>query len=129
MPVSMPTIKSSWESVQERALSMAFPLLAYEEALIETGIPTLFVRREELCQRLFTTTQDIHKLHPLLPTTRTITHNQGNVITNIKNTHNSFKNIFHKTLICCSSKGEATGCSVYYLMTGCVINIFVSHLV
>jgi len=67
------------ESVQERALSMAFPLLAYDDALIEAGIPTLSERREELCKRLFTTAQDpTHKLHPLLPTERTITHNQRN---------------------------------------------------
>jgi hypothetical protein len=69
------------ESIQERALSMAFPLLAYEDALIEASIPTLSERREELCKRLFSMAQDpTHKLHNLLPPERTITHNQRNII-------------------------------------------------
>ena len=59
------------ESIQERALSIAYP----DQALEYTSLPSLKSRRDELCKRLF---QDCkkpdHKLHPLLPETRSMIH-------------------------------------------------------
>ena len=65
------------ESIQERALRLAFPSMDYNQALQVANIMTLHQRREELCKRLFDSAQDpSHKLHPLLPEQRVITHNQ-----------------------------------------------------
>ena len=65
------------ESIQERALSMAFPSCEYTTALQLANITSLYDRREELCKRLFISAQDeSHKIHGLLPPQRTITHNQ-----------------------------------------------------
>ena len=67
------------ESIQQRALKIAFPSLDYEEALVSAKLQSLYQRRQELCRRLFNSAQDpSHKLHPLLPHPRKITHNQRN---------------------------------------------------
>ena len=60
------------ESIQERALRLAFPSLTYEEALQEANIPTLSSRRDILCKRLFQEAEaPDHKLFPLLPVQKT----------------------------------------------------------
>ena len=65
------------ESIQQRALKVAFPTLDYDQALMEANLMTLYERREVLCKRLFSSAQDSsHKLNPLLPNLRVITHNQ-----------------------------------------------------
>jgi hypothetical protein len=65
------------ESIQQRALKVAFPTLDYDQALMEANLMTLYERREVLCKRLFSSAQDSsHKLNPLLPNPRVITHNQ-----------------------------------------------------
>jgi hypothetical protein len=65
------------ESIQERALKIAFPTLDYDHALKEANLMTLYQRREILCRRLFKSAQvPSHKLNPLLPEPRVITHNQ-----------------------------------------------------
>ncbi len=52
------------ESIQERALAMAYPSLSYPDALKEADIPTLVTRREDLRKRLFYAAQTpTHKLH------------------------------------------------------------------
>ena len=67
------------ESIQQRAMAIAFPSLQYEEALQQANLSTLSLRRDDLCKRLFTDCQDpSHKLNPLLPNKRRITHNQRN---------------------------------------------------
>ena len=56
------------ESIQERALNMAYPSHAYEVALRLSGLPTLKTRRVTACRKLFLSMQDCkHKLHSLLP--------------------------------------------------------------
>jgi hypothetical protein len=65
------------ESIQERALALAFPSLSYEEACEKAQLPPLRVRREDFCNRLFLAAQDpSHKLFSLIPVPRDITHNQ-----------------------------------------------------
>jgi hypothetical protein len=67
------------ESIQERALRLALPSISYEEALKEANLSTLAERRDELCKRLFIACKEpSHKLHPLLPEVREITHSQRN---------------------------------------------------
>lgn len=59
------------ESIQERAMAMAYPALSYEEACQITGLPTLKERRDTMCSRLFLSAQEpTHKLYPLLPEPR-----------------------------------------------------------
>ena len=56
------------ESIQIRALKIAYPAITYQEALAETQLKTLQDRRNELCKRLFVSSQaPPHKLFPLLP--------------------------------------------------------------
>ena len=60
------------ERVQKRALRLICPHLSYSRALEQTQLPTLAQRRNNLCQRLFkNVTQPEHKLHPILPPTKT----------------------------------------------------------
>ena len=67
------------ESIQERALAIAFPQLSYTNALSQANLPTLHQRRDDLCKRMFHDAQDpCHKLNALLPPERIITHNQRN---------------------------------------------------
>ena len=59
------------ESIQQRALKIAFPHMDYEDALTEAKLVTLHQRRADLCKRLFESAQEPdHKLHPLLPPPR-----------------------------------------------------------
>jgi hypothetical protein len=65
------------ESIQERALRIAYPSLSYEDALSVTNLTSLKSRRHELCRKLFEAAQDpAHKLYTLIPLPRVITHNQ-----------------------------------------------------
>ncbi len=67
------------ESIQQRALKIAFLSQDYDDALVSAKLQSLFQRRQELCRRLFNSAQDpSHKRHPLLPHPRKITHNQRN---------------------------------------------------
>ena len=55
--------------IQERALAMAFHSLPYSDTMNEARITSLFIRREDLCRRLFSAAQDgANKLHSLLLT-------------------------------------------------------------
>ena len=61
------------ESIQVRALAIAFPSLSYDEALSQSTLPTLYTRRDELCKRMFVAAQDpAHKLYHLLPPQRSV---------------------------------------------------------
>ena len=67
------------ESIQERALRIAYPNLSYNVALTVANLSTLQCRRQLLCQRLFNELEEPgHRLHDLLPPRREITHNQRN---------------------------------------------------
>ena len=55
------------ESIQERAMKLAFPTFTYQESLDECNLPTLSSRRELACKRLFEAMQHpAHKLHDFL---------------------------------------------------------------
>ena len=61
------------ESIQRRALRIAFPGIPYHEALQKSGLPTLCERREELARRFFRAIlSPTHRLHHLLPTRRRV---------------------------------------------------------
>ena len=67
--------------MEERALALAFPSLSYSDAVNESGVTSLFVRRDNLCRRLFPAAKDpTHRLQSLLPTERTFTPNQRNAL-------------------------------------------------
>ena len=67
------------ESVQVRALNLAYPMLSYEEALVTTGLPTLQTRRKQLCESLFADAEDKdHRLHQALPPPRKTTYSTRN---------------------------------------------------
>jgi hypothetical protein len=57
------------EIIQKRALRIIFPDLSYEDALITLNMKSLWLRREDLCSKLFKLIVDDenHKLHHLLP--------------------------------------------------------------
>ena len=57
------------ERIQKRALRIIFPDLSYEDALITLNMKSLWLRREDLCSKLFKLIVDDenHKLHHLLP--------------------------------------------------------------
>ena len=58
------------ERVQKIILRILFPEVPYSKALVDTGIKTLFHRREELCRTLFKQILESngkHKLACLLP--------------------------------------------------------------
>ena len=57
------------EHIQRRALCIIFPNCTYSEGLVRAGLPTLFSRRQSLCQELFhnIVSDSNHKLHQLLP--------------------------------------------------------------
>ena len=57
------------ETVQKRALKIILPANSYSETLEYFNLQTLFQRRDEMCNKLFTniTINPTHKLHNLLP--------------------------------------------------------------
>ena len=57
------------ESSQKRALRIIFPQKCYEQALEDTGLPSLQARREHITAKLFREITDdpSHKLYSLLP--------------------------------------------------------------
>ena len=57
------------ERLQKRALRMIYPSLSYSDALGQSGLCTLFERREALTLKLFdeVTANPQHRLHKLLP--------------------------------------------------------------
>ena len=57
------------ETVQKRVLKILSPVMTYCEALEYYRLPTLFQRREDMCDKLFTSIikDPMHKLHHLLP--------------------------------------------------------------
>ena len=67
------------ESVQERVLKMVYPQSTYHGALIQSGLPTLSLRRDHACKNLFTAMQESdHKLHHLLPPKRSSRYSSRN---------------------------------------------------
>ena len=59
------------EGVQRAALRIAYPDLAYEQALTRAGLDTLHERRVSLCMSFFAKIMDpSHRLHCLLPPPR-----------------------------------------------------------
>ncbi|XP_068671127.1 uncharacterized protein [Montipora foliosa] len=57
------------ERLQRRALRIIFPSLSYSGAIVESGLTTLYQRREEISQRTFIelANDNEHKLYHLLP--------------------------------------------------------------
>ena len=57
------------ETVQKRALKIILPANSYSETLEYFNLQTLFQRRDEMCNKIFTniTINPTHKLHNLLP--------------------------------------------------------------
>ena len=57
------------ERIQKRALRIIYPELSYEDALDMLGLKTLYVRRGDLCNKLFASilNDEEHKLRNLLP--------------------------------------------------------------
>ena len=57
------------ERLQRRALRIIFPSLSYSGAIVESGLTTLYQRREEISQRTFNelANDNEHKLYHLLP--------------------------------------------------------------
>ena len=57
------------ERVEKRSLAIIFRGQPYSESLQQSGLTSLFERREELCKTLFSkiTSDSNHKLRPLLP--------------------------------------------------------------
>ena len=67
------------ERVQKRAMALIFPSLNYEDSLESAKLASLYSRREEQCKKMFLAlSKRDHKLHGLMPKTRTITHNLRN---------------------------------------------------
>ena len=62
-------LSSEIESVQKRALRIIHPELAYNEALNQAKLESLYERREKLCIKLFSSieTNIDHKLNDLMP--------------------------------------------------------------
>ena len=65
------------ESIQQRALKIAYPSLDYEQALSTANMVSLGDRRNQLCERLFVESQNPdHRLNCLLPAPRDIKYSQ-----------------------------------------------------
>ena len=52
------TLSDLIESVQKRALKIAYPTLSYDEALQKSNIKLLSTRREEACKKLINSLRD-----------------------------------------------------------------------
>jgi hypothetical protein len=57
------TLSDLIESVQKRALKIAYPTLSYDEALQKTNIKLLSTRREEACKKLINSLRDQDSPH------------------------------------------------------------------
>ena len=55
------------ERIQKRALRIIYPELHYSEALVESKLQTLEVRREQACKKLCRDMWITHKLNRLIP--------------------------------------------------------------
>ena len=65
------------ESIQQRALCIAYPSMSYEDALSAANLVPLNERRHQLCERLFMECQaPSHKLNSLLPPLKDISYSQ-----------------------------------------------------
>ena len=84
------------ERVQRRALQTVFPGFEYEECLKKSNLKTLYLRREELCKKLFTNMCcKEHKLNGLLPNTSQHEHNlRRSVIPHVRANSQRFYNCF-----------------------------------
>ena len=84
------------ERVQRRALQTVFPGFEYEECLKKSNLKTLYLRREELCKKLFTNMCcKEHKLNGLLPNTSQHQHNlRRSVIPHVRANSQRFYNCF-----------------------------------
>ena len=62
-------LSADLERIQKRALKIIDPELTYREALAVCNLPTLWERRQKLCDKLFNevVNNPKHKLHKLLP--------------------------------------------------------------
>ena len=64
--------QASLETIQERAVSIAYPSLSYNSSLWQANLPALHHRRDEVRRRMFHYALDPnHNLHPLLSPERT----------------------------------------------------------
>ena len=74
-------LSNELEGVQKRAMRIIFPLLSYNEALVESGLTKLSDRRQELVDKLFKNVlqNEQNKLHELLPARNTCTFNLRNM--------------------------------------------------
>ena len=61
-------LSDNLEDLQIRALRIAYPMLSYEQSLLESGLPSLSERRTSLCKMFFDKIQNPQdKLHRILP--------------------------------------------------------------
>jgi hypothetical protein len=70
-------IENQIERIQKRALRIICPDLSYSEAIEELDMETLKTRRKGLCTKVFKSivNDKHHKIHHLLPTKHSNTHN------------------------------------------------------
>ena len=87
------------ERVQKRALSIIYPYMSYNEALVQAGLSRLADHHQDLCKSLFDNISEDknHRLHHLLPPQFSTTYSLRNPRTfnikfNTKRANNTFFN-------------------------------------
>jgi hypothetical protein len=65
------------ENIQRRAMRIIYPTESYEDALLLSGLTSLFLRRQQITNKVFLNNMndDTHKLHELLPAKNNISLN------------------------------------------------------
>ncbi len=53
------------ENIQRRAMRIIYPTESYEDGLLSAGLSSLFLRRQQITNKVFLN-DDTHKLHQLL---------------------------------------------------------------
>ena len=73
-------LSDALENIQKRALHIIFGIEDYQVCLAFSKLQTLWQRREDQCQKLFTSMKHpCHKLHDLLPSQRQVTYDLRNI--------------------------------------------------
>ncbi|CAB4004062.1 Hypothetical predicted protein, partial [Paramuricea clavata] len=62
-------LSSDLETIQRRAMRIMYPTESYEDALLLSGLTSLFLRRQQITNKVFLNimNDDAHKLYELLP--------------------------------------------------------------
>ncbi|CAB4006302.1 Hypothetical predicted protein [Paramuricea clavata] len=75
----LPTyLSSDLETIQRRAMRIIYPTESYEDALLLSGLTSLFLRRQQITNKVFLNIMNDdahHKLHELLPAKNNISLN------------------------------------------------------